>query len=182
MLKPSVHWWEYEDRHCCQEIIEGVFLGPSTIARDSSILSSNRISDIIIARSEREKSFIKPREHPVPVTYHVIDIDDSPVASCMSSFTLFLDLMKFLKNKRVLVIGMTGMNRSAALLCVLVVAKFSLTLSAAIEYMISRRRCVSISQNVVRQIDEFATAKIATTGILATQSSAVNRKRSSELV
>ncbi len=185
MLNPSVQWWQYEDRHSCQEIIEGVFLGPSTVIRDSNCLAQQKITHIILARSEHEKSFLKPREHLSQITYHIIEIEDSPIASCMTSFSKFLDLMNQITatpNNRILIAGMTGMNRSASLLGVYVMQKFFVSVNDAIEYMISRRRCVSISQNVKRQMDEFGIAKLATFLTMRPETDSTNRKRRSELV
>ena len=187
MLNPSVQWWEYEDRYSCQEMIEGVYLGPSTILRDSNFLQDRKISNIVISRSEREKVFLKPREHPsLQITYHIIDIEDSPISSCMSSFSKFLDLMNQLgpgAENPVLIVGMTGMNRSASLVGVYVMQKFLLPANRAIEYMISRRRCVSISQNVLRQMEEFSIAKrAAVVPITRSLTESTNRKRPGELV
>jgi len=165
--------------------VEGVFLGPSTTTRDSDFLQAQKISHIILARSEREKSFLKPRDSPAEIQYHVIDIDDSPITSCMASFLQFLDLIDSLtkQDNRVLVVGMTGMNRSAALVAVYVMHRFLFPVDTAIEYMISRRRCVSISQNVKRQMEEFATAKIAfLSQAVKPDTDSSNRKRRSELV
>ena len=160
MLQPSVDFWEYEDRHRCQEIFEGVFLGPSTITRDSDFLTTHKISNIVISRSVKEENFLKPRKHDFPINYHVIEIDDSPIASCMTSFEKFSSLVNHLSPEaRILVIGMTGINRSAALVGILGMEKFGLSVDSIIEYLISRRRCVSISQNVKRQMMEFSVTK-----------------------
>jgi len=160
-----------------QEIISNhLFLGPFGCGKDLNLLKSRAITDIVLARSSSESAFLKPRSMENGIQYHVIEIEDSVVESSAHAMTKFLHFMTSRTDAdRVLVLGMSGMNRSATLVAIYLIEKFLLSPESAIEYLITRRRCVGISVNLKRQLLEFSTARAA--AALAAGNPTERRKR-----
>lgn len=150
--------WEYDDRRTCQEIVSRVWLGPYIVGKDDDLLSYMHITDIILVRSPVgvERDLLKERSDHY--RYHVVEMNDSRIDSPHKIFSSFSDLVAQLSEesgKRVLVLGLTGMNRSCALLAAYLIKYQSLSSDDALAYLASRRRCVSLSEALKRQLSEF---------------------------
>ena len=152
--------WSYDDRNTCQEIIPRLWLGPHVVGRSEPLLSELRITDVICvqsATSAPERDLLRAR-FPNDIRYHSIDMDDLRIVSNVRTFTNFVDLVSqiyLLPDRVILVLGLTGMNRSASLIAAFLIKQFSLSLHDSRDYLMSRRRCVSISPSLTRQLAEF---------------------------
>lgn len=155
----SVSTWNYDDRRTCQEIFSRVWLGPYTVGKDYELLKELHVTDIILVRSNEgiEKTVLKERNQLIQ--YHTIEMNDSRVECPIKIFAYFSDLVTNIRNtddnRCILVLGLTGMNRSSALLAAFLIKTQSLTAIQSLDYLVSRRRCVSVSETLKRQLSEF---------------------------
>lgn len=159
LLTPSSPTWSYEDRRTCQEIVEGIWLGPHMCGKDAALLYEIKISDIILVRAGEgaERLILKPRPEIDWIAYHEIEMSDTSVDSSINLFASTSELLIRLRaaGSRVLVLGASGMSRSASLVAAYLMKEFGLSLEQTCEYLMSRRRCVSISEPLKRQLREF---------------------------
>ena len=155
--------WKYDDRRMCQEIYPGIWLGPYSVCKDDSLLFELDIRSIILIRSENvqtEVSIVRPRPSPVGfeknkiIEYETIHVSDTAVSSSMSEFRKFNFLISTLPGP-VMVLGMTGINRSAAMVASWLIQTQRMSAINAIEHILIRRRCVAISSNLRRQLFEY---------------------------
>lgn len=172
--------WTYEERQNCQEIFSRVLLGPQNSSKDLSLLQRLRVTDIILVRSPSgiETTMLRPRFEEL--RYHIIEMEDNAVVSSQRLFSSFVTQVNSLlaaEGVRVLVIGASGMNRSAALVAAAVIATHRLATDDAIEYLVGRRRCVAISAALMRQLKEFEVTSTAETATGTTRSKR-NREQS----
>ena len=150
--------WDYDDRRTCQEVVSRVWLGPYTVGKDAELLSSMKVTDIILVRATEgvECNLLKARSPDFQ--YHVFEMTDSKIHCSLKVLSTFSELLTSLTNhhnKRILVLGLTGMNRSCALLAAYLMRAHSLSAQQALEYIASRRRCASVSETLKRQLWEL---------------------------
>lgn len=152
--------WSYDDRHNCQEIVSRVWLGPHTAAKLSNLHQEIGVTDIVYVRSSSsgpERDLLRPRSS-VHRSFEV-DIRDDGVSSCQKIFSLFVDSLSRIllesETNVVLVLGLTGMNRSASLLAAFLIRAHGMDATQASQYLMTRRRCVAISVTLRRQLVEF---------------------------
>ena len=167
LLTPSIPTWSYEDRRTCQEIVEGIWLGPHMCGKDAALLCEIKISDIILVRAGEgaERFCLKPRPEIDWISYYEIEMTDTSLDSSLNLFASTSELLTRLRasGSRVLVLGASGLSRSASLVAAYLMKKFGLSLQQTCEYLMTRRRCVSISEPLKRQLREFQVI-IATLG------------------
>ncbi len=148
-LLPALDW-TYEDRNTCQEIVRGVWLGPRSVGKQSSLITELGLTDIVLVRSVHEESMLRPLFPEF--RYHVIEMEDNGIFSHQK---IYSDFVSKIQSGVWLVIGLTGMNRSASLLAALLMRTHNMSLTAAVDYLATRRRCACISPSLKRQLAEF---------------------------
>jgi serine/threonine/tyrosine-interacting protein len=157
----TIHSWSYEDRSTCQEIIPRVWLGPYQVVKNNSLLQQLGITDIVFVRSSLpgpEQTLLNPALTVLPS--QVIQMDDNTVSSSLKIFSFFENFLRERLQESeqnvVLVVGLAGINRSASLLVAYIIKKQQMSVEQAIQTLTDRRRCVSISFSLRRQLAEFS--------------------------
>ena len=169
-LLEDVTPWTYEDRETCQEIFCRVFLGPQACSKDAQLVDRLGISDVVLVRSASgiETTMLRPRLEGL--RYHVVEMEDNATVSSQKSFSYFTSLLTEIfqacADARVLVVGASGMNRSAALIAAALIGLHGMNADTAQEYLVGRRRCVSLSAALRRQLKEFEVAATLASGTL----------------
>jgi hypothetical protein len=144
--------WNYEDRNVAQEVLPGVWLGPHVVGRDKHALRRMCITDIILVHDDSIEKKLLSQRFPDEFRYH-----DFPMGRMIVStrFVQFNQLLDGVTGRDVLVLGLTGTNRSAALLTGFIMARHNQPFESALEYVLSHRRCVAISDILRQQLREF---------------------------
>jgi protein-tyrosine phosphatase len=137
-----------------------MWLGPHSVGRSEPLLAELSITDIVIVQSSvsaPERDLLRPR-FPEDIKYHPINMDDIQIVSNMKRFHSFIHVVTEIHrfpDRVILVLGLTGMNRSASLIAAFLIQNFGLSLHESLDYLMSRRRCISISPSLSRQLAEF---------------------------
>ncbi|PAV17287.1 phosphatases II [Pyrrhoderma noxium] len=79
--------WRYEMRRECQEIVEGIFLGPFQASKSLESLRSHGITHILCIRDTKEAFSVRPR-FPDQFTYLVLDVQDNDEQNLIQLFPL----------------------------------------------------------------------------------------------
>ena len=153
--------WSYDDRATCQQIVPRVWLGPHGILKNDQLLSKLGITYVFLVRSSgtgRERSLLDPSASPIPSS--VIELDDNGVVSCQKPFTFFViqlrEKLEENETNNVVIVGLAGINRSASLLAAFLISQHQLSVEDAMKTLTDRRRCVSVSPSLRRQLVEFS--------------------------
>jgi len=150
--------WSYSMRREMQEIVEGLFLGPYSVAVRSKCeyLKNVGITHIVCIRQDIESHLIKT--HFVDkFRYLVINIADTVTENIIQHFQkvkVFLDEC-FAFGGKALVHGNAGISRSAAVVLGFVMEKYKLSYENAFKLVQQRRFCINPNEGFVQQLKEY---------------------------
>eukprot|EP00042_Codosiga_hollandica_P036488 m.279157 g.279157 ORF g.279157 m.279157 type:complete len:195 (+) comp54901_c0_seq3:108-692(+) len=145
-------------RYEMQEIVTGLYLGPHNAAKRTQFdrLKSVGITHIVCVRHGLEANIVKPT-FPTEFQYLVLDIADSPYQNILPLLPTARNFtnLAFAAGGRVLVHGVTGISRSAALVIGYLMETHILTYEAAFSLVQGRRFCAFPNAGFVQQLQEY---------------------------
>ncbi|KAI0667591.1 phosphatases II [Trametes maxima] len=160
---PSDVEWTYEMRRQCQEILDGLFLGPLQASKSLDTLQSLNITHIVCIRDAKEAFSVRPR-FPDQFQYMVLDVQDSEEQNLI---TLFPQAKQFIDNAiagggRVLVHCNGGISLSPSFVVMYVMQRLGLSWEDALHLVQNRRYCISPNGGFLTQIKEYESIYKAT--------------------
>ncbi|KAK4199455.1 protein-tyrosine phosphatase-like protein [Triangularia verruculosa] len=171
----SSHAWQYAHRRLAQPILDFLYLGPASAARDRDFLREKGITLILGIRDSRYTGMLKSIERAAEeVGISADTIDVPPMQPLVGLFGIAIQkinahLVAVARSSplghrkgRVLVVCETGNERSATFLAAYLMSMFSLDLVQAIQFVTLQRFCVSFSDTdklVLRTYQDILQAK-----------------------
>jgi len=150
--------WIYSMRREMQEIVDGLYLGPYSVAVRSKCeyLRDCGITHIICIRQDIESHLIKT--HFIDkFRYLVINIADTVTENIIQHFQIvkvFLDEC-FSVGGKALVHGNAGISRSAAVVLGFIMEKYRLSYENAYKLVQKRRFCINPNEGFIQQLKEY---------------------------
>jgi serine/threonine/tyrosine-interacting protein len=147
--------WEYHMRREMQEIIPGVFLGPYAAAMKTKLddLLQNGVTHIICVRQELESPWIRAN-FPENFQYLTLDIADTITENIIRHFPAVRNFIDDCLNRggKVLIHGIAGISRSAALVVAYLMEKYNLPFDDALKTVQKKRFCVFLNDGFKQQL------------------------------
>lgn len=143
-------------RRDCQEILPGVLLGPSQVAKDLNKLRALGVTHIICVRDEQEAFSVKPR-FPENFQYLTLDVKDSDEQNLIRLFPAakqFIDSGLALGGK-VLVHCNGGITLSPAFVIMFVMQRQNMSWEEALQAVQNKRYCISCNGGFLAQLKEY---------------------------
>lgn len=178
--------WRYEMRRECQEIIDGVFLGPFQASKSLETLRGLGITNIVCIRDTKEAFSVRPR-FPDLFNYLVLDVQDNDEQNLIHLFPQarqFID-EALASGGRVLVHCNGGISLSPAFVVMYVMEHFQMSWENALHMVQNRRYCISPNGGFLTQIKEYESIYKANVAVNSNPGRVINvprRKRDDEEV
>lgn len=148
----------YAKRREMQEIIPNLFLGPYAVAKKNQLEHLQRIgiTHIVCVRSPAEAKIVKPN-FPEQMQYFVVEISDK---NSQNIIQYFPQVKRFIdgclqSSGKVLVHGMVGFSRSAALVIAYLMETYQLSYTDSLRYVSERRPCCWPNIGFQHQLEEY---------------------------
>ncbi|KDQ09892.1 hypothetical protein BOTBODRAFT_36704 [Botryobasidium botryosum FD-172 SS1] len=148
--------WRYEMRRDCQEILPGVLLGPSQVAKDLNKLRALGVTHIICVRDEQEAFSVRPR-FPENFQYLTLDVKDSDEQNLIRLFPTakqFID-SGLSSGGKVLVHCNGGITLSPAFVVMFVMQRLNMSWEDALQAVQNKRYCISCNGGFLAQLKEY---------------------------
>lgn len=169
--------WNYEDRRTAQSILDYLYLGPGSVARDQKWLRENNITMILAARDKRfaqVQLLAGPARVASKLGIHteIIDVADNlelirtfprvirlvndhilqnyrkqNTQHSEDSCKMTLDVNNF-QQARILIFCETGNDRSAGIIIAYMMAVFGMKMADACQFVHMRRFCISLDEDM----------------------------------
>lgn len=159
--------WKYEDRRCAQSVLPFLFLGPTTVCRDTNFLKQAQISLILFVRHAN------PLEaKPLPLTMKKVQelgiavetLDVTSSQELVASFARaahsinhhLMDGRSTSTSRSVLICCDSGNARSAAVVTAYCMDVLGVTLETALQFVHSKRFCISLDDSLKFILSSYA--------------------------
>jgi hypothetical protein len=178
-LDRPVHW-VYESRRHAQEVLDFLFLGPSSVARDHDWLRAHGITMILVARDARvaQRRLMSVDKAAVELGIEAEYVDVNGPMALIASFpetvrrinnhlvrvyrsqaNSFNEMtgekgQKF-RRGRILVVCETGNDRSAAVVAAYIMSMFGTNMIGAIQFVSVQRFCASFDEDAKRLLQSW---------------------------
>ncbi|KAJ4321308.1 hypothetical protein N0V84_005442 [Fusarium piperis] len=174
--------WSYEQRREAQPLLNFLYLGPNSAARDGAFLRSEGITMVLVARDARMAGMklmsIEKVTQTLGIVVHYVDIDGyDNMIGCFSNTiravndhllaiyhsqaqgrsrdgSLVVEPATFRRGK-VLVACETGNDRSAALAAAYIMALFGKDMVTTIQFISVQRFCCCFDEDVKRKLQSW---------------------------
>jgi len=148
--------WRYEMRRECQEILNGLYLGPFVASKSLPTLQGLGITHIVCIRDAKEAFSVKPR-FPEHFQYMTLDVEDNEEQNLIKLFPgakTFIDTA-IKQGGRVLVHCNGGISLSPSFVVMFVMQHYMLSWEDALHLVQNRRYCISPNGGFLTQIKEY---------------------------
>ncbi|RMJ02288.1 hypothetical protein CDV36_015448 [Fusarium kuroshium] len=174
--------WSYEQRREAQPLLNFLYLGPNSAARDGEFLRSQGITMVLVARDARMAGMklmsIEKVTQALGIAVHYVDMDgyDNMISSFSDTFravndhllaiyhsqaqgrskngSLVVEPTTFRRGK-VLVACETGNDRSAAMAAAYIMALFGKDMITTIQFITVQRFCCCFDEDVKRKLQSW---------------------------
>lgn len=143
-------------RREAQEVLTGIWVGPSEAGKNLEQLRNAGIGAIVVLRAPSEAVFIKPR-FPDQFEYLIVDIHERADQNLISLFPKFREFVDQHRSQghKILIHDDGGMSRAPAMAAMYLIDKRSLGFEQALTVIQLRRYCMHLNQGFLRQLKEF---------------------------
>ncbi|KAF4436515.1 hypothetical protein F53441_13226 [Fusarium austroafricanum] len=199
--------WSYEQRREAQKVVDFLYLGPNSIAKDHRWLEKEGITMIVVARDARMAGVklmsIEKAAQALNIALHYVDLEGydklisafpeiirvindhllsvyhSQAQGKSRNGELIVDSKTFRRGK-VLITCETGNDRSAAIAAAYLMAVFGKDMITAIQFIAIQRFCCSFDEDVKRKLqcwEDLLRARSQVASQVATPLNAIHAKR-----
>jgi serine/threonine/tyrosine-interacting protein len=136
--------WRYGQRWEMQHIINGIYIGPYSAAKQLSLLQSEQITDILIVRDIGEVTFIKPY-FPTNFKYEIIDCKNSQFENLIQKFPIVSKYIhQVVQNQgRILIHCVGGISRAPCFVIAYLMEYLEMSFEQAYQTVQNKRFCIN---------------------------------------
>jgi hypothetical protein len=149
--------WKYESRRQAQAVLEYLYLGPASVARDRGFVVGQGISMVLVARDARFAALaggivngLRRAVEGTGCVVEAVDVADGrELVGVFSTAAAMVNahLLARAGAGKVLVCCETGNDRSAAIVAAYLMAMFGLDTVQAVQFMLLQRFCVTMGDD-----------------------------------